>query len=163
MQHFILWKLMGLMWLVSPSRLLIPVSYFAILGGVCTLIGTSTTLVINANLQIEYAQRQADLREYQKENPDDDKGIDKRKQFAESCRPMSLLEVGKVGLPCALVGGVFLLIVGPRLLPNRTDMLEKLGEQRREYLVEMLVLDECKLIGKSVEAAMSTASVPSWL
>ncbi len=42
---------------VSPSRLLIPISYLTILGGVCTLVGTSTTLVVNQQLEAEYQQR----------------------------------------------------------------------------------------------------------
>ena len=44
---------------VSPSRVLIPVSYFAILGGVCSLIGTSTTLIVNAMLKSSYQDRLA--------------------------------------------------------------------------------------------------------
>ena len=43
---------------VSPSRLLMPLSYLAILGGVCTLMGTSTTLVVNGILRDEHRQRQ---------------------------------------------------------------------------------------------------------
>lgn len=46
-----------------------------------------------------------------------------------------------------------MLVVGPRLLPNRTDLVERLGEQRREYLVEMAVQPNCPLIGQTVEQA----------
>ena len=66
---------------------------------------------------------------------------------------MGLFELGYVGLPCALIGGAFLIFLAPRLLPNRTDIVEQLGEQRREYLVEMLVQQDCPLIGSTVEEA----------
>jgi di/tricarboxylate transporter len=141
---------------ISPSKLLIPVSYLSILGGVCTLIGTSTTLVVNGKLQAEYAIRaeqlspedQALLETSGKDHPES-----KEVAFARDVEQMSLFELGYVGLPCALAGIGFLLLFGPKLLPNRTDMLEKLGEQRREYLVEMQVAAECPLIGRTVENA----------
>ncbi|QDU95226.1 SLC13 family permease [Lignipirellula cremea] len=138
---------------VSPSRLMMPVSYFAILGGVCTLIGTSTTLVVNAKLRSEYEDRLVQVEELRESQPQDQEKIAAMAVFAEEVRPMKLFELGKVGLPCAIAGSVFLILFGPRLLPNRTDMLERLGEQRREYLVEMLVSPECRLIGQTVELA----------
>lgn len=138
---------------VSPSRLMIPLSYFAILGGVCTLIGTSTTLVVNAKLSDEYASRQQAAEDHAAAHPSDEEQIAHHQAFAESVAPMSLFEIGKVGLPCAIIGGVFLVLIGPKLLPNRTDLIEKLDEARREYLVEMLVQNECPLIGKTVEDA----------
>ncbi len=109
---------------VSPSRLLMPISYLAILGGACTLIGTSTNLVVNG-LLIEMS-------------PD---------------AGMHFFEIGFVGLPCAVVGIAYILLVGRRLLPNRTNLVESLSEQRRDYLVEMLVRDDCRLIGQTVEQA----------
>jgi di/tricarboxylate transporter len=109
---------------VSPSRLLMPVSYLAILGGACTLIGTSTNLVVNS-LLVEMAPNAG----------------------------MHFFEIGYVGLPCAVVGIIYILVIGRRLLPNRMDLVESLGEQRRDYLVEMLVRDDCRLIGLSVEQA----------
>lgn len=115
---------------VSPSRLLIPLSYLTILGGVCTLIGTTTTLLINGLLKAAQSPG-----------------------GPASLRPMELFEIGKVGLPCAIVGTLYLVFFGRRYLPNRTDLLETLGELRREYLVEMLVQPECRLIGKTVEDA----------
>jgi di/tricarboxylate transporter len=127
---------------VSPSRLLIPVSYFAILGGTCTMIGTSTNIVINgllAKSQVVNAQRPA-AEQYSPE-------------FRAALKEMTLLEIGQVGLPCAMLGLVYLLTVGRRLLPDRSELVEQLGEQRREYTVEMLVQPTCRLIGKTVEQA----------
>jgi di/tricarboxylate transporter len=108
---------------VSPSRLLMPVSYLAIMGGTCTLIGTSTNIIVNGLLE------------------------------QQGMQSMTMFEIGRVGLPCAVVGAVFLLLVGHRLLPDRTGLIERLGEQRREYLVEMLVQPNCRLIGQTVEQA----------
>ncbi len=127
---------------VSPSRLLIPVSYFAILGGTCTMIGTSTNIVINgllAKSQVVNAQRPV-AEQYSPE-------------FRAALKEMTLLEIGQVGLPCAMLGLVYLLTVGRRLLPDRSELVEQLGEQRREYTVEMLVQPTCRLIGKTVEQA----------
>lgn len=108
---------------ISPSKLLLPLSYLAILGGTCTLIGTSTNLVVNG-LMIQ-----------------------------NGLRGMSLFEIGLVGLPYALIGLVYLLTVGRYLLPERKELLEQLGESRREYLAELQVQPGCRLIGKTVVAA----------
>jgi di/tricarboxylate transporter len=108
----------------SPSKLLIPVSYLAILGGTCTLIGTSTNLVIHGLMK-------------------------------ESGRPalengLAMFELAWVGVPYALIGMVYLLVFAPRLLPERKELLEQLGDTRREYLAEMLVAPGCRLAGKTV-------------
>ncbi len=135
---------------ISPSRLLIPLSYWTILGGVCTLVGTSTTLVANGVLREEYASRQAAALEGPSRTVQDARW---QQEFLANVQPMGLFELGYVGLPCALVGGVALIFLAPRLLPNRRDIVEQLGEQRREYLVEMLVQSGCPLIGNTVEQA----------
>lgn len=108
---------------VSASKLLIPLSYLTILGGTCTLIGTSTNLVVNG-LMIQ-----------------------------NNVEGMSLFEITKVGLPYAVIGVTYLFLVGRRLLPDRKELLEQLGETRREYLAEMLVQPGCRLVGKTVEEA----------
>jgi di/tricarboxylate transporter len=108
---------------VSPSRLLIPLSFLTILGGTCTLIGTSTNLVVQGLL------------------------------IKDKMPPMSLFEIGYIGVPCALVGTAYMLTIGRQLLPDRKELMEQLGESRREYLVEMLVQPGCRLIGRTVEEA----------
>jgi len=120
---------------ISPSRLLIPLSYFTILGGVCTLIGTSTTLVINGILA-----GMADKGDYPAE-------------IANRIGELSFFEVTWAGVPLALIGVAYMLIVAPRRLPNRTDLIEQFDEHRRDYLVEMQVEPKCPLIGKSVQNA----------
>src|SRR5262245_59420345 len=112
---------------VSPSKLLMPLSFLTILGGACTLIGTSTNLVVH--------------------------GLMIKSGLKELVRGMSFFEIGYAGAPCALIGTLYILTLGRKLLPERKELLEQLGQSRREYLVEMLVKPGCRLIGQSVEAA----------
>jgi len=133
---------------VSPSRLLLPISYVAIMGGTCTLIGTSTNIIVNGMLKEEQqreAMRLADSTQVA--------AYEHLPGFTEQLRGMTLFEIGQVGFPCAILGTIYLLLFGDRLLPNRTEMIEQLDEQRREYLVEMLVQPDCRLIGQTVEKA----------
>ncbi len=108
--------------MVSPSKVLIPLSFLAILGGTCTLIGTSTNLVVDGLVR------------------------------QENLKGFTMFEISLIGIPYALVGTIYLWLLGPRLLPERKEMLEQLGESRREYLFEMEVQPSCSYVGKSVEA-----------
>ena len=108
---------------VSPSRFLIPLSYATILGGTCTLIGTSTNLVVSGLMASA--------------------GLPK----------LSFFELSPVGLPCAIVGIGFIAVFARRLLPDRKELLESLGEHRREYLAEMEVQPDCPLVGQRIEQA----------
>ena len=108
---------------VSPSRYLIPLSYASILGGVCTLIGTSTNMVTESIIR--------------------DKKLP----------PMTMFELSVVGVPIAIVGLLYLAFVGRRLLPDRQDLLEHIETHRREYTVEMLATAACPLIGQTVRQA----------
>jgi len=74
---------------IAPSKLLIPLSYAAILGGCCTLIGTSTNLVLNGMWK------------------------------AAGNESFGMFDISLVGVPCALAGLVFFLTVGSRMLPLR--------------------------------------------
>ncbi|MCA9239790.1 MAG: SLC13 family permease [Planctomycetales bacterium] len=120
---------------VSPSRLLIPLSYLTILGGVGTVIGTSTLLVCNAQISSE-------ARNWTEDTP----------RF-DQMREIGLLEISWVGLPIMAIGVAYVLLIGRRLLPNRSEPALSLTERRREYLVEFIVQPECPLIGKRVEEA----------
>ncbi len=134
---------------ISPSRLLMPISYLSILGGVCTLIGTSTTLVIQGQLR----QLQSFYVEQQNLAPLIEKGQQPFASFIESLRPLTFLEPGYVGLPCAIAGGIALWFVGRRLIAERKEVVEDFGIHRREYLVELQVTSTCPLAGKTVESA----------
>ena len=107
---------------IRPSKMLIPLSYAAILGGLCTLIGTSTNLVIDGLLR------------------------------AAGYEGMGLFDIAWVGVPCAVVGISYLLLVGRRLLPDRTIDLAQ-PEDPRQYTVEMAVSSSGPLVGKSIEEA----------
>ncbi len=108
---------------IAASKLLLPLSFAALLGGVCTLIGTSTNLVVHGMLR-------------------------------SAGRPgFGMWELGRVGIPIAVAGTLLLLWLAPRLLPERKEFLEQLGESRREFLVEMLVQPDCPLIGRTIETA----------
>ena len=73
---------------VSPSQLLIPLSFGAIIGGTCTLIGTSTNLVISGLLKDNYSIE------------------------------LNLFGVTPYGVPVAIIGVAYMMIVGPILLPG---------------------------------------------
>ncbi|MCA0912790.1 SLC13 family permease [Marinobacter nauticus] len=85
---------------IPASKLLLPLSYAAILGGTCTLIGTSTNLVVDGMLQSRL-------------------GIN-----------LGLFELAWVGVPLLVVGGAFLVLVGHRLLPDRGGLSEELDQVR---------------------------------
>lgn len=107
---------------ISPSKLLIPLSFLTILGGTCTVIGTSTNLVVD--------------------------GLMKQNGLPG----LGLLELGKIGVPYAMIGAGYLYLFSGRLLPDRAELLEQLGNSRRDYLIEMLVQPGCRLANKTVEA-----------
>jgi len=117
---------------IAPSRLLLPLSYLCILGGTCTLIGTSTNLVVNGLME-----------ETSRTNP----------ELSQALHPMRFFELGYVGLPYAVVGIIYLLLVGQRLLPNRKDLIEKLTDSPREYLVNLLVRSGSKLVNQTIQQA----------
>jgi len=109
---------------LAPSKLMIPLSYAAILGGTCSLIGTSTNLVV-AGMVV-----------------DQQTGLE----------PLGMFDVTWIGVPCVLVGLLFLLLVGPKLLPNRGSSASVMADPR-EYTLEMIVPEGSALAGKTVEDA----------
>ncbi|HEX5420762.1 MAG TPA: SLC13 family permease [Gammaproteobacteria bacterium] len=108
---------------LSVSKLMIPLSYAAILGGTCTLIGTSTNIIVNG-----LVQQRTDL------------------------GPIGFFAIGGLGLPTAIVGILYVLLAHRRLLPERKPPLRETAAGR-EYTIEMLVDETSPLIGKSVEQA----------
>jgi di/tricarboxylate transporter len=107
---------------IPASKLLLPLSYITIMGGTLTLIGTSTNLVVDGLLQ-------------------------QQKQVA-----LGIFDLAWVGLPLLLVGGAYLLVFAPKLLPSRQGIVEQL-ESAREYAVEVHLSPNSPLIGKTVASA----------
>jgi di/tricarboxylate transporter len=109
---------------ISPSRLLMPLAFGAILGGTCTLIGTSTNLAVSGALP-RY-------------------GIE----------PFTMFELTRVGVAIVGVGMLYMLLLGLRLLP-RGEGVQSLTEQYhvRQYMTEVIVLDDSPLIGKTLAEA----------
>ena len=108
---------------ISVSKLMLPLSYAAIAGGTCTLIGTSTNLVINGMLVTETT------------NSD-----------------LGIFDLAWVGVPVTLVVFAYVLITQSWLLPERRPAVCKYSDVR-EYTVEMLVEPDSPLVGKSIEQA----------
>jgi len=109
---------------ISPSKLFMPLSFATILGGVCTLIGTSTNMVVYG---LYVAQTQ------------DRDGI-------------GMFDMAWVGLPCALIGIAFMMATSRWLLPDRKASLGPTSDPR-EYSIEMIVATESPLIGQTIEEA----------
>lgn len=111
----------------TPSKLLIPLSYAAILGGCATLIGTSTNLIVNG-LVID-----------QKIIPD--------------LQPLNIFDFSIVGVPMILVGFIYLMVFSNKLLPEKKDIFEDLSNKSREYMVEVIVRKGSNIAGLSIEEA----------
>ncbi|MBC8127178.1 MAG: SLC13 family permease [Gloeobacteraceae cyanobacterium ES-bin-144] len=104
---------------IAPSRLLMPLSYCSILGGVCTLIGTSTNILVNGTLR--------DMKMEQ----------------------MTMFQLAPIGIPLSIAGIAYLTIFGPKLIPARTTISGSLEiKDRTTPLYHILIGANSPLIGK---------------
>ncbi len=108
---------------ISPSKLLIPLSYASILGGTCTLIGTSTNLVVDGTLR------------------------------EQGLGGMTMFELSPIGIPVTIIGVVFLATFGQRLLPDRKDLLDYVESHPREYTAELIARADCPFVGQTIRAS----------
>ncbi|MEM7350291.1 MAG: SLC13 family permease [Acidobacteriota bacterium] len=109
---------------MSPSKLLIPVSFAGILGGICTYIGTSTNIIVGSILE--------------------EKGYE----------PFRMFEFSPLGSLFLILGIAYLLTLGRKLLPTRrADNDLTAGYHLREYLTELVIQPRSRLIGKTLKAS----------
>jgi len=101
---------------LAASRFLIPLSYASILGGMCTLVGTSTNLVVNGLFVSRYGGR-----------------------------GLSMFDITLLGLPCAVLGLVYLFLFSDRLLPHRDGAREAFTDPK-EFTLELVVRGKSPLL-----------------
>lgn len=103
----------------APSRFLIPLSYAAMLGGTCTLIGTSTNIVVNS-----VASRLENI-------------------------SIHMFEPTKMGLLFSIVGILYIVFLGRHFLPQRETLMTLLGSTGgKEFRADVVVLPNSPLIGQ---------------
>ncbi len=112
---------------LKSSRLLIPLSFACILGGTCTLTGTSTNLIIDGAAKDVFSTR------------------------GEAYTPFTMFEVTKLGLIYAAIGFLYMLTIGRKLLPTRESMQSALVQKKkRHFLTQVMVEEDSPLIGKTL-------------
>lgn len=107
---------------VAPSKLMIPLSYVSMVGGTLTLIGTSTNLMVDGQYQVLTGEA-----------------------------GFGIFSITKIGIPVALVACAFMILVMPRLLPDRSAV--KPFANVREFTVEVAVDPKGPLVGLTIEGA----------
>ena len=157
---------------ISPTKLLLPLSYAAILGGTLTLIGTSTNLVVSSVVEDTY-EHFIDCEDQIDDNGNliricsDEEGwisgmgnniYDKGDKFLDinnnqiwdKLEPISMFEFTKIGLIFMVIGLLYIIIISRWFLPSRaitTSLTQKYHLQK--YLTEFKIPEASKLIGKS--------------
>lgn len=111
---------------LNPSKLLMPLAFASVLGGTCTLVGTSTNVAVS--------------------------GFLKRHGFQE----VTMFEVTPIGIAICITGILYMMFVGRHLLPDRSGGQLTERYELRQYLTEILVLPHSPLIGqRSFESDLS--------
>ncbi len=112
---------------ISPSKLLIPLSFAAILGGCTTLIGTSTNLIVNGLLQAQ--------------------------TIIPGYHTLEIYDFVYAGLPMVFIGFAFLYFFSYKLLPDHKGVMDSFVENTRNYLVQTRIRTDSVLRGKTVRDA----------
>ncbi len=116
---------------LAPSRLLIPLSYATILGGLITMVGTSTNILVDGVAR--------------------DMGL----------AAFSMFEISLPAILLALVGATFIFIFAPRLLPVRETLTQQIvGSGDRMFMTELFVPEDSHVVGRTLkEARLSNGKV----
>lgn len=135
---------------IAASKLMLPLSYAAILGGTITLIGTSTNLVVDGKVReltdVEVA------RLVQGGMPEDKARAEFARRTGLPAHGLRLFDITWIGLPAAVVGIAWVVCTHRWLLPDRRPAISQ-QDDPREYTAEMLVPADSPLVGKTIEAA----------
>lgn len=138
---------------VAPSKLLMPLSYMAILGGTCTLIGTSTTIVVDGLIKQERQVYLDQLAGLPAARGLEETGVGAAQFMADALRPIGMFEISALGIPFAIIGVLYLLTLGRRLLPDRRDLLDQSSGGARAYTIDLRLEPGCRLVGENIERA----------
>ncbi|MGF1656150.1 MAG: SLC13 family permease [Verrucomicrobiales bacterium] len=112
---------------IPSSKLLMPLSFFCIMGGTCTLIGTSTNILVSGIASQQY-----------------------------QLNPIGMFELASLGIPLCIIGSVYIFVLAPVLLPDRAGVSSILSpDQRRQFFCQVLVKKNSPLVGqKLLESAL---------
>lgn len=103
---------------IPPSRLLMPLAFASILGGTCTLIGTSTNVAVSGAMT------------------------------KLGMQPLGMFEFTQVGLATVLVGILYMAFIGSKMVPERDGGDGRANDIMRQYLAEVVILPDSPLIGQ---------------
>ena len=157
---------------ISPTKILLPLSYAAILGGTLTLIGTSTNLIVSSVIEetheyfIDCIDLENDNGEFQKicdgdilwkkeynnniyDNGDKYRDINGNGMW-DTLEPISMFEFTYLGIIFIIIGTIYIFIISKWFLPSRvitTSLTQKYHMQK--YLTEFKIPEESSLVGKS--------------
>ena len=142
------------------SQLLMPLSFAAILGGMCTIIGTSVNLIVSGLALQAFKDGQ-----FRKDNVSDvptmvlTNGSGGNTTNTDTNLYLSFFEIGLVGLPVCIVGATYMILLAPILLPNSKGLTETIAEEDEEKAKTGTIRQP--LVGGGHDNDDSSTSIPT--